>query len=88
LFGTATKWNDLKLLYEEQMGKCNYSGLPITLGIDACIDHVVPRASNGNDNIDNLHWTHKKVNQMKGNMSEKEFLDIVARINEFASSNN
>lgn len=82
LFGTATKWDELKTLFNEQKGKCNYSGLTITLGSDACIDHIVPRACGGNNDIENLHWTHKKVNQMKGSMAESEFLDIVARINE------
>lgn len=72
--GDVGKWAELQNLFDQQDGKCAYSGLPITIGEDAHIDHIVPTAKGGKNEIDNYQWVSKKVNFMKGGLLEEEFL--------------
>jgi hypothetical protein len=72
-------WN----LFLEQDRKCKYSGITIFFSRNN-IEHIMGQATASLDRIDsskgyiegNLQWLHKRINIMKGNMSEKEFLDF------------
>ena len=67
------------VLYEEQNGRCN--GCRIFLpprNFD--VDHIVPRAKGGSDEIDNLQLLCGACNRMKGARSQGELLaDLEAR---------
>jgi hypothetical protein len=78
LFGTNRRWKDLLDLYERQQGRCAWSRLPITIGTDAYLDHIVPRASGGGDELANLQWLYGPVNRIKDCLTEEE-LGIIVR---------
>ena len=78
--GDEKRWEELKKLYDKQNGKCCYSGLPLELGATAHLDHTIPKAKGGKNEISNFHWTHVKVNFMKGSLDEKEFLELCEMI--------
>lgn len=71
------EWNSLLDLFNSQNGKCFYSGLPIVIGVDASIDHTVAISNGGEFTIENVRFVHKSINQMKGSLSEEEFLKMV-----------
>lgn len=83
-FGTYADWETLRSMFESSGRRCAYSGLVLTLGVDAHLDHRVAIAGIGdaaNDQgIKNVQWVHKMVNQMKWSFSEKEFLRMVETI--------
>lgn len=70
-------------LFLEQNRKCKYSNIPIFFSRNN-IEHIMGQATASLDRIDsskgyvegNLQWLHKRINVMKGNMGEKEFLDF------------
>lgn len=72
----------VQFIYEEQKGICKFSGIPISLPSNQ------EEARSGNytasiDRIDsskgyiegNIQWVHKKINIMKQNMSDEEFVE-------------
>lgn len=59
---------------------CHYSGLKITPGFSASIDHRVPRAKGGSHDLSNLVWCHTQINKLKKDYSEKEFINRSANI--------
>lgn len=65
--------------------KCYLSGMPIDLndGKTYELDHIVPCTREGIDNhytLDNLELINPKVNRMKGNQTNEEFLKMVFMI--------
>lgn len=70
-------------LFLEQDRKCKYSGIELLLSSNN-LEHRMGKYTASLDRIDsskgyikgNVHWVHKRVNIMKGNMSEQEFLDF------------
>ena len=83
LWDTIKNWHDLLNLFNKQNGICPYSGLKITIGIDAEIDHIIPRSKNGTHDIENLQWVHSWVNTMKYNKTHQEFIDMIKIINNY-----
>lgn len=79
-FGTVSLHSELLDLFNMQEGRCPYSGLKLTLGINTSLDHKVPKSKGGTDEFENLQWTHKLVNQMKWDTNEGEFLEMVMNI--------
>ena len=43
---------------------------------DADIDHVIPTAEGGGDDIGNLQWLCKEANRAKGVLSVNQFLSL------------
>jgi hypothetical protein len=76
-------WN----LFVAQKRKCKYTGLPIFFSRNN-IEHAMGHGTASLDRIDpskgyiegNVQWVHKRVNIMKGNMLEQEFLDFCEAI--------
>jgi hypothetical protein len=70
-------------LFITQNRKCAYSGIEIFFSRNN-IEHINGDATASLDRIDsskgyvegNLQWLHKRINVMKGNMSEQEFLNF------------
>jgi CRISPR/Cas system Type II protein with McrA/HNH and RuvC-like nuclease domain len=75
-------WNELEALYNKQNGRCALSGVPITIGENASLDHIIPRAKGGTNTIDNYQWVHSDVNMMKNAFPVKRFIEwcsLIAR---------
>ncbi len=66
----------LKIIWKQQNGKCIYTGEKLIPGINASLDHIIPTSRGGADSLDNVHFTTKTVNQIKSNLTHKEFLNI------------
>ena len=80
-FKDVSKVAELKSLFDSQNGTCPYSGRKLTLGDDSSeLDHCVPQSDGGEQILENLQWVDARVNRMKWNYSEKEFLDLVREI--------
>ncbi len=61
-------------MLEKQDYKCGYSGIPITPGINASLDHMIPSSRGGLNILSNLIWCDLNVNQMKRDLTTKEFI--------------
>jgi 5-methylcytosine-specific restriction endonuclease McrA len=81
--GTGRYWAELLALLDAQDRLCPYTGEPLQVGVNASIDHIVPRSRGGAEQIENLHWVATSVNQAKAALLHDEFvalcLVIVAR---------
>lgn len=80
--GTQSKWHELKELFDQQNGKCCYSGLPIVIRETAQIDHKIPRSDQGANDISNLQWVHCLINKMKSNIPEDVFVYLCKMVAE------
>lgn len=61
-------------LWEEQDGRCYYTGVKLIPGKTASLDHMIPRAKGGEDHPSNVKWVDLRLNAVKGDMSHEEFL--------------
>ena len=74
-------------IFVDQKRRCVYSGIEIFFSRDN-IEHINGNYTASLDRIDsslgyiegNVQWVHKRVNVMKGNMEEQEFLDFCEAI--------
>lgn len=64
---------DMKLT--NQLFRCPYTGIGLTIGENASIDHKVARANGGTNDLDNLEWVHRWRNRMKSDMGKDEFAE-------------
>lgn len=80
--GTVSNWELLQEKFRLQNGICPYTGKEITIGVDAALDHIVPKSLGGTDELSNLQWVLDKANEMKWNYAEAEFLDLIRLIYE------
>lgn len=79
-FGTSKCWVDLKRIWDKQKGLCALSGYPLTLGENAELDHVIPKAKKGCKDVTNVQWVLHVVNRMKRDMFEADFLKLIEDI--------
>lgn len=92
-FDTSITEEYLKEIYEKQNRMCAISGLPIVFAetndlhrhgssdgsSSASLDRI---DSSKGYTKDNIQWTHKKVNAMKNNLNENEFLRLCKAVAE------
>jgi hypothetical protein len=79
-FGTTARYGDLQKLFDSQNGICPYTGTELVIGINASVDHKIPKSQGGSNDLGNLQWVYLPVNMMKHKYKEEEFLDIVKLI--------
>jgi len=79
-FGTMKRDQELYDLFLKQEGICAYTGRKLTLGLDASLDHIIPKARYGTNEMTNLHWVHQDVNFMKHDLLDAEFLQLIKEI--------
>jgi 5-methylcytosine-specific restriction endonuclease McrA len=66
----------LRELWEEQQGCCAVTGRPMSPGSTASLDHIVPKSRGGLSEKGNLRWVLLRINQMKWDMTNDEFVQI------------
>ena len=67
-----------KMLWEklnDQKFCCALSGVRMTPDT-AVLDHILPRSKGGSDDLDNLQWVTKQINDAKGTMTQDEFIGM------------
>lgn len=78
-FSSHVRKQWIEIVKAKWTGRCFYSGLPIEIGSTAGLDHMFPvsrAASFGPSKVfhpDNLVWTAKGINRLKGDMTADEF---------------
>jgi 5-methylcytosine-specific restriction endonuclease McrA len=80
--GSGGKWEALRNLLVAQGFRCAYSGKLLVLGPDATIDHKIPRSRGGTNEISNLQWVSRRVNNMKTDFTHEEFVracEVIAK---------
>lgn len=79
-FDTETKWEDLRKLFENQK-VCPYTGFELKIGVNASLDHKVPKCHDGGNELENLQFVFTSgdvdVTFMKGKMADSEFKDVI-----------
>lgn len=66
----------LKRLYYRQGGRCFYCDQSLRL-TDASLDHVIPKAHGGTDDMENLVCCCKAINQLFADVSAKSKLQTL-----------
>ena len=80
IFGNTSKHNDLLNIFNLQSGLCPYTNRKLIIGENCELDHKVPRAKGGPDELDNLQWIYFSVNRMKHDLTESEFMELIDEI--------
>jgi CRISPR/Cas system Type II protein with McrA/HNH and RuvC-like nuclease domain len=72
----------IKELYYLQDGKCYITGEKLILGKNAGLDHLLPQNKRPDlkNDINNVRWVDKKINEMKRDLTTTEFIDICKKI--------
>jgi len=60
--------------WRKHKGRCAYSGVRIRLGVNASLEHVLPRMDGGDSGVDNIVWVDNRVNNAKHCMPITEFV--------------
>lgn len=68
------KAKDLARLWKQQRGRCALTGRKMDR--TAQVDHKLPLARGGGDNIENLQWTTPEANRAKRDLTDAEFLAL------------
>jgi len=68
-------------LWHKQEGKCAYTGEVLIPGVNASLDHKIPKHMGGDNRIDNLQWTTKQINlHTKRWMSHDQFITMCSNV--------
>lgn len=78
--GDSGKWRDLRRILESQRNRCVYSNKRIRPGVNANLDHIIPKSKGGPDEIRNFQWVESDVNNAKGSLLEEDFLCLIESI--------
>jgi hypothetical protein len=84
--GSTTRSSDLRSIWLRQKGLCALSGERLVPGLNASVDHVVPRSLGGTDEASNLRWVETTVNQARSNMSDEAFVAMCRRVVDHAGA--
>jgi 5-methylcytosine-specific restriction endonuclease McrA len=66
----------LQALWDAQHGRCAYTGAALVPGVNASLDHKLPRTRGGSSERENLQWVTTRINSMKNNLTHDEFVSL------------
>ena len=78
--GSSDDWQKLDELWKTQKGLCAYTGERLVAGLNASIDHIIPKARGGALSINNLQWVTITVNLAKRELTNDEFFALCRRV--------
>ena len=80
--GSRKRWVELKDKLENQNHICPRTGRILTPGINASVDHIIPRSLDRNleFDINNVEWTDYNYNLAKNSMSTGEMIRLAEDI--------
>jgi hypothetical protein len=73
---------DLCFQWKRQRGRCALTGRRLNRH-NACVDHRIPKSRGGTNEIFNLRWLHKSVNQAKHALLDEEFVLLCQEVVKF-----
>lgn len=85
IFGTSDKWLDLYEILEKQNFICPYSGRRLRIGINASVDHIIPKSMKGPNSLSNLQWVDLEINRMKRGHTPIGFLSVIKIIAKYTN---
>lgn len=77
--GTQLYYKEVMRLWDDQKGLCAFSGVILVPGVNASLDHKIPRSAGGLDEISNLHWVDINLNRLKWDQNYSEFLNAIPK---------
>lgn len=83
--GGTSMGEAIKAIFLAQNGRCVYTGMVLIPGDNASLDHKIPKALGGSDDIGNLQWVTKDVNTAKWDRTEDQFLELCRKIVSYTS---
>lgn len=78
--GPQAQVSDLVAKLEAQSYRCVLTGVALTPGINASLDHAIPRSRGGSNALSNLRWTSLVANKMKSDFLDSELLEICQQV--------
>jgi 5-methylcytosine-specific restriction endonuclease McrA len=78
---------NLEELYARQAGKCALTGRPLNVD-EMELDHKIPLADGGDNEIDNVQWLEASVNRAKGTMSNAAFIEMCKAVARWSEREN
>jgi len=67
-------------MFQEQQCQCALSGISLQQPGDCAVDHIVPVSDGGANDMSNIQILHKKINTMKGTLSQDEFIKLCCMV--------
>ena len=71
-------YREIASLWKTQRGQCAMTGR--RLDRTAQLDHIIPRARGGGDQISNLRWVYATVNYVKRDLNDDELLALCSEV--------
>jgi hypothetical protein len=75
-----TKAAQLEELWAQQSGRCAITGETLVPGVNASLDHILPKSRGGSDDVKNTQWVEFHINRAKGDLTHTEFLRLCRRV--------
>jgi len=88
--GAESYYVDLLNLLQKQKFRCAYTGGDLVLGLNASLDHILPRKKYPDKikDIDNLQWVIRDINTMKSGFEEETFINLVTKMYLYLTKSN
>ncbi len=77
---TREEYKELVVIWNNQDGRCIYTGEQLIAGKNASLDHIIPICKGGKDCTSNAQFVTKRMNRIKNDLSHNEFVQLCGKI--------